>query len=288
MNTDIRIAVNFWTHPKTGKLVKLTGLEGVRSLQILWAWVANNKPDGILSDMDPDDIEFAADWRGNTGQFFDAIIGKWIDVEEGVFCVHDWIEHNPWVAESKERSEENRFIRLSKENSKVYNELKGIGIKGITKEQYQEYKRCTSVLPPCDERTTKRTTPVPVPVPVPTLKDSREAVQTEGAASPEEILFPTTIDPKFSVSDELRKWAEEEGITVNLDSETKLFVNRSISDGKMLMNWTAAWKNWILKGEEFATKEKTRNKSPARRSRPEAMSLKEKQARELLGVQDEA
>ena len=181
------------------------------------------------------------------------------------------------------------FATISRIVSERVSEMKNVAETiAKAKEQYQEYKRCTSVLPPCDERTTKRTTPVPVPVPVPTLKDSREAVQTDGATHPEEILFPTTIDPEFPISDEMLSWANEKKITIDIDVETELFVNRSVSDGKRLMNWTAAWKNWILKGEEFAQKEKTRNKSPARRSGREPMSLKEKQARELLGVQDEA
>ena len=36
MNTDIRLAVGFWQHPKTRKTIRRLGLEGIRSLQVLW------------------------------------------------------------------------------------------------------------------------------------------------------------------------------------------------------------------------------------------------------------
>ena len=38
MNTDIRLSVGFWQHPKTKKTVRRLGLEGIRSLQVLWLW----------------------------------------------------------------------------------------------------------------------------------------------------------------------------------------------------------------------------------------------------------
>lgn len=70
MNCDIRLSTEFWQHPKTRKLAKRLGLEGVRSLQILWLWAARNRPDGNLGGMDWEDIELAADWQGEERAFF--------------------------------------------------------------------------------------------------------------------------------------------------------------------------------------------------------------------------
>lgn len=75
MNTDIRLSVGFWQHPKTRKLIKRLGLEAIRSLQILWLWAAQNRPDGVLSGMDWEDIELAADWQGEERAFFDCCLG---------------------------------------------------------------------------------------------------------------------------------------------------------------------------------------------------------------------
>ena len=62
MNTDIRLSVGFWQHPKAKKTARRLGLEGIRSLQVLWLWSTQYRPDGNLSGMDWEDIELAADW----------------------------------------------------------------------------------------------------------------------------------------------------------------------------------------------------------------------------------
>lgn len=113
MNSDIRLAVGFWQHPKTRKLAKRLGLEGVRSLQILWLWASQNKPDGDLSGMDWEDVELAADWTGEERAFFDYCLGVWIDETPEGYVLHDWAEHNPWQAEAEARKEQARANALS-------------------------------------------------------------------------------------------------------------------------------------------------------------------------------
>ena len=113
MNTDIRLSVGFWQHPKTKKTVKRLGLEGIRSLQVLWLWAAVSRPDGVLSGMDWEDIELAADWQGEERAFFECCLGSegasmWIDEDEGGYILHDWSVHNPWQAEAEARSESAR------------------------------------------------------------------------------------------------------------------------------------------------------------------------------------
>lgn len=105
MNKDIRLSVGFWHHPKTKKTVKRLGLEGIRSVQVLWLWAAQNRPDGNLSGMDWEDIELAADWNGTERAFFDLCVGTWIDEHEDGYALHDWQENNPWQAEAKVRSQ---------------------------------------------------------------------------------------------------------------------------------------------------------------------------------------
>lgn len=106
MNRDIRLSTGFWSHPKTRKLMKRLGLEGVRSLQILWLWAAQEKPDGCLAGMDWEDIELAADWQGEERALFEHCLGVWIDEENGCYLLHDWAEHNPWQAEAAARREQ--------------------------------------------------------------------------------------------------------------------------------------------------------------------------------------
>lgn len=106
MNFDIRLSVGFWQHPKTRRLEKACGLKGVRSLQILMCWTAQNRPDGVLTGLDAEDIEFAADWRGKKGKFFEACNGQWLDeAEDGSYSLHEWSEYNPYQAQAEQRSE---------------------------------------------------------------------------------------------------------------------------------------------------------------------------------------
>jgi len=199
MATDIRISVDFWHHHKTGKLAREAGLEGVRSLQILWAWTARNRPDGVLSGMDADDIEFAADWRGTSGSLYGVLTAnKWVDVIDGIHVIHDWHEHNPWAAESEERSDAARLSRLCRDNPEKGKELRKAGVTGITAEQYKEYKNTlTPAQRPCNESTTERSAPAPAPAPAPTLKGKHNGTPQRPVFIPEELWAAFISNRKF-------------------------------------------------------------------------------------------
>lgn len=159
MNTDIRLSCGFWSHPKTKRLVKRLGLEGVRSLQILWAWAAQERPNGCLSGMDAEEIELAADWNGEDGKFFGECLGRWIDETDDSYCLHDWQEHNAWAAEADARGDAARLSRLARVNKDAASGLKADGRTGITKDEYKMYAEGTAY----ERRTTVRSTPSPSP-----------------------------------------------------------------------------------------------------------------------------
>ena len=140
MNTDIRLSVGFWQHPKTKKTVRRLGLEGIRSLQILWAWAAVSRPDGNLSGMDWEDVELAADWQGEERKFFDTCLGMWVDESPDGYVLHDWQEHNPWVAEAEIRGGQSRMAKLAQVNREAYDECLRRGIEGLSPEEYHHWK----------------------------------------------------------------------------------------------------------------------------------------------------
>lgn len=141
MNTDIRLSVGFWQHPKTKKIAKRLGLEGVRSLQILWMWAATNRPEGNLSGMDWEDIELAADWQGEDQVFFTHCLGMWIDETNTGYVLHDWKDHNSWASQVEERNDTSRFSRLSQVNRTAFEKLKAAGFTGISKDDYERVKK---------------------------------------------------------------------------------------------------------------------------------------------------
>ena len=105
MNFDIRLALGFFEHPKTKKLQRRCGSEGVICLQKLWLWAAGQRSSGVLSGLDEEEIELAAGWTGEVGKFFEALIDcRWLDKKDDAYALHGWGEHQSYVIKSEERS----------------------------------------------------------------------------------------------------------------------------------------------------------------------------------------
>ena len=196
MNSDIRLNSGFWQHPKTVKLIRRLGLEGVRSLQMLWCWTAVNRCSGVLTGMDADDVEVAAAWCGDAGLFIDTCVAlRWLDMrDDGIYVVHDWREHNGYAANDDIRSDKARFKRLCRENPDVAKMLKENGTIAVSAEQYQTLKYAAPTTVPTTVRTVVGTqadsstyrstaavrTPDPVPDPVPDPKKSIDCAELFG------------------------------------------------------------------------------------------------------------
>lgn len=145
MNSDFRISVDFWQHPKTKKLIRRLGLEAVRSLQILWSWAASNRSSGSLADMDSEDIELAADWNGDIGVFTKALTElHWIDETPIGYALHDWQENNPWAADADYRADKARLARLRQVNFEAYQKCVDEEKTSVTAEEYERLKKYTA------------------------------------------------------------------------------------------------------------------------------------------------
>lgn len=64
----------------------------------------------------------------------------------------------------------------------------------------------------------------------------------------------------FAVTDDKRAWAADHprGITVDLDSQTERFINHARQNDRLCRDWDAAWRNWILKAQDFADSDRRR------------------------------
>lgn len=113
MTPDLRLSTDWPDHRKTRGLVRLVGEIGPRCLLRLWAYAANRKPDGDLSGMSDSEIADSAGWPESepVERFIDALRElHWIDGEPGAFVLHDWLEHQPWIAERAARREKAREL----------------------------------------------------------------------------------------------------------------------------------------------------------------------------------
>ncbi|MEB3098818.1 hypothetical protein VCS63_23480 [Achromobacter sp. D10] len=119
MATDARLAVGLATHPKTKKLVRRLGGEGAWRLVCLFLWCAANRPNGNLAGLSDEDIELAVDWTGGEGELVATLCDVgFLDGDEFRRTLHDWEEHNPWVAGSEARSDKARWAALCKKHGR--------------------------------------------------------------------------------------------------------------------------------------------------------------------------
>jgi hypothetical protein len=68
----------------------------------------------------------------------------------------------------------------------------------------------------------------------------------------------TTIPDIFRVTGEMRDWAKKHArnITVDLDDQTERFANHAKQNDRRCRDWAAAWRNWILKAQDFADRDR--------------------------------
>lgn len=194
MNADIRISVGFPNHPKTVKLDRRLGFQGIRSLLALWTWAAQNRPDGNLGGangrstvvqrpLDEEDIEIAAQWPGEPGLFVATLVTLgWLDRTECGYLLHEWEQHNPWVAAATNRSDKARFSRMAKTHPDIFKSLCERGIQAVSAEEFARLKvgwsphDCSAFV---QRSFDVRSTPSPSPSP----KEEKERVARETAAA---------------------------------------------------------------------------------------------------------
>lgn len=183
MNSDFRVAVDFFSHHKARKLKKRLSSDGLISLLQLWAYAAKLRTDGELSGMDAEDIEIAACWDGEDGVFVAALVEVgFLDQNGDSYTLHDWVENNSWAADAVDRQDKARFSRLATVNRAAFDKLKTEGVNAISKE---DYERLTTVRRPSDERRTNAGDP-PTPAPSPAPSPAQKAYNPIGSLENEE------------------------------------------------------------------------------------------------------
>jgi len=169
LNRDIRVTIGFLDHPKTVKLKRRLGFEGIEALLRLWMFAAQYRPGGVLHDMEAEDIEIAVRWAGCPGELLQALVDvRFLDKDGDIYRLHDWEDHNGYASGAQDRSDKSRFSRLASLHPEVYARLKSQGIDAISAE---EYRKITTAKRPLNEsltnRSSERTSPLPSPLPSP-------------------------------------------------------------------------------------------------------------------------
>ena len=129
---DIRLDAGFFDHPKTKRLGRRLGIEGVIALIKLWIYASRYFPKGILTGLTASDVAEAAEWSGVSEEFVSALVaaggpGKagFLDVIEGVFVLHNWKVRNrfayfkPERSAQAQRANDARWSKIRKEKQEV-------------------------------------------------------------------------------------------------------------------------------------------------------------------------
>ena len=86
--------------------------------------------------------------------------------------------------------------------------------------------------------------PTPTPTPTPSIKERESSAKAPRPAK--------KCPDDFSITDEMRSWAAEHEVTVDLKTETEKF--RDYTFTRTISDWLGAWRNWIRKAQEYADK----------------------------------
>lgn len=260
MNKDIRLSVGFFDNPKTVKLQRRCGVEGIISLQKLWIWTAMNKPNGDLSGMDSEDIEIAAKWEGEPGLFFSSASGSFIDIDGDKIKLHDWEENNSWAAGAEDRADKGRFNRLKSTFPQAYEILANSGFTSLSKEDYtlistsKDQTRTAQGLLKCalSDPTSPGPTPAPAPAPKPKPKSkhlSSEALRLSTLLA-DKILEnnPSHRDLSNGKRDKaINRWGADIDKMIRLDNRPEIEIESVIT-------WcqeNSFWRKNILSGEKL-------------------------------------
>lgn len=181
MNTDIRVLTTFPHHHKTKKLRRKLGPEGVCALIFLWLFAAENRPDGVLSGMDEDDICIAAQWDGDAQSMLGALLEVgFLELVEGAYVIHDWLVNNPWAASAparKAKAEHAAKARWEKRNAISNN----IDARSMEMDAASTNEQC-SKMPVADF--SNAPSPNPSPSPIPKSKKQKPAETDPADQSP--------------------------------------------------------------------------------------------------------
>ena len=88
------------------------------------------------------------------------------------------------------------------------------------------------------------------------------------AAAPRTTRRRRSGAPKqFEITNELRTWAEKQGVVADLDVETAKFLDHHAAKGTLSTNWRLNWNNWMRNTLTYGTPNGRRSK-PANKTQP--------------------
>jgi hypothetical protein len=190
---DYRLKVGFVDHPKVKKLVRLLGDGALRNTLRLFEHAALNHPDGNLAGLTSEDIEMVARWsRRRPGKLVEGLlkVGLLDENGSGSFQLHDWCEHQPFLASFAERSARAKNAARVRWNSEAVDA-------NSMRDACAEH---ASAMPDVCATYAERNAPSPTPIPSPTHKNGASAPDVlSGKKKSRKLEYSLEFEKAFSL-----------------------------------------------------------------------------------------
>lgn len=118
MSLYVRVYSNFYSHRKTARLRSVLGNDALWLPPRLWAYAAENQPDGNFEGYDADELAMLIGYIGDAQVMLTAMLGAgFMDSEP--LRIHDWKEHNGYHDAFSIRAATAARARWSKERPPI-------------------------------------------------------------------------------------------------------------------------------------------------------------------------
>lgn len=116
MSLFVKVFTNFYTHRKTARLRALLGDDALWLPPRLWAYAAENQPDGDFSSYSDQELALLIGYSKDATSMLQALLqAGFMDPDRKL---HDWTEHNGYHEVYAERAKQAAAARWQKERTK--------------------------------------------------------------------------------------------------------------------------------------------------------------------------
>lgn len=253
MTTDFRLSTSYPSHPKLQKLERRLGAGAVLCHLALLAWTAENRPKGALLNMTPEDVEIAARWSGKEGLFVDTLLElRLLDREGETLSVHDWQEHNPWVAEAPGRqafAKRQNHRRWHVERGSLEPETCALCRFESPADRSEPDERpkpdqSTDVSTDLTSDATEISRASVTESSFPFLSNSK-SFETKKATRQTRKTRQTRLEEGWQPKESTREWARSKHPSVDFEAELEAFSDWHIGKGSTWVDWDKALQGWI-------------------------------------------
>lgn len=230
MSLYVRVFNNFYTHRKTARLRGILGNDALWIPPRLWAYAAENQPDGRFIEYTAKELAMLIGYSGNASRMLQALLDVGF-MDADPLAIHDWHEHNGYHKSYAERASKAAAARWNKPPSDSP-ELK-VPDKTVPDLKGKETSNASSILE----------------------ASNRQRTVIEPSVQPSLVTVPASTRFKKPTLDEIKFACAKAGLP---EAEAERFHNYYESNGwrvgkNPMRSWSHAIGNWKKNFDERRT-----------------------------------